>query len=144
MIWHLFFFFCGMEFELTALHLLGRHSTTWVTLTALFCVGCVQDRVLWTICLGWLWTVTLLISTSWVARFTGVSHWCPVVFFFFFKLRALSSCPQPFFCFFLRQSLYVKPRLVSNSQTSSLSLLNARITGMHHHTQLSYLFCFIA
>jgi hypothetical protein len=27
--------------------------------------------------LGWLWTSTLLISVSWVARITGVSHWCP-------------------------------------------------------------------
>jgi hypothetical protein len=30
---------------------------------------------LWTICLGWLWPVILLISASWVARITGVSHW---------------------------------------------------------------------
>jgi hypothetical protein len=27
-----------------------------------------------TICLGWLWTSILLISTSWVARITGMSH----------------------------------------------------------------------
>jgi hypothetical protein len=27
-----------------------------------------------TICLGWLWTVILLISASWVARITGVRH----------------------------------------------------------------------
>jgi hypothetical protein len=30
-----------------------------------------------TISLGWLWTVILLISASWVARITGVSHRCP-------------------------------------------------------------------
>jgi hypothetical protein len=30
-----------------------------------------------TICLGWLQTAILLISASWVARLTGVSHWCP-------------------------------------------------------------------
>jgi hypothetical protein len=26
---------------------------------------------------GWLWNLTLLISASWVARVTGVSHWLP-------------------------------------------------------------------
>jgi hypothetical protein len=34
-----------------------------------------RDRVFWTICLAWLWTTILLISASWVARITGVSHW---------------------------------------------------------------------
>jgi hypothetical protein len=33
-----------------------------------------QDRFSWTICLEWLQTVILLISASWVARITGVSH----------------------------------------------------------------------
>jgi hypothetical protein len=33
------------------------------------------DRVSWTICLGWLWTMNLLISASWVAKITDVSHW---------------------------------------------------------------------
>jgi hypothetical protein len=32
------------------------------------------DRVLQTICPDWLWTSILLISASWVARITGVSH----------------------------------------------------------------------
>jgi hypothetical protein len=32
------------------------------------------DRVLWTICPGWLRTMILLISASQVARITGVSH----------------------------------------------------------------------
>jgi hypothetical protein len=27
-----------------------------------------------TICLGWLWTIILLISAFWVARIIGVSH----------------------------------------------------------------------
>jgi hypothetical protein len=34
------------------------------------------DRLSQTICMGWLWTTVLLISASWVARVTGVSHWC--------------------------------------------------------------------
>jgi hypothetical protein len=33
-----------------------------------------RDRVLWTIWLGWLWTVILLISAPWVARIIGLSH----------------------------------------------------------------------
>jgi hypothetical protein len=36
-----------------------------------------QDRVSRTICPGWLRTVILLISASWVARITDVSHWHP-------------------------------------------------------------------
>jgi hypothetical protein len=39
-----------------------------------------QDRISWTICLGWLWTAILLISVSWVARIRGVSHQCLVIF----------------------------------------------------------------
>jgi hypothetical protein len=34
-----------------------------------------QDRVLWTICLGWLWNSILLISVFWVVRTIDVSHW---------------------------------------------------------------------
>jgi hypothetical protein len=40
----------------------------------LFCIGFFWDRVLCTICLGWLLIVVLLISASWVASITGVSH----------------------------------------------------------------------
>jgi hypothetical protein len=32
---------------------------------------------LWTICLGWPWTMILLMSASQVARIIGVSHQCP-------------------------------------------------------------------
>jgi hypothetical protein len=32
-----------------------------------------------TICLSWLWTVILLISSSWVARIISMSHWCLVI-----------------------------------------------------------------
>jgi hypothetical protein len=38
-----------------------------------------QDRVLWTICQGWLWTTVFLISASWVARIAGMSHQCPAI-----------------------------------------------------------------
>jgi hypothetical protein len=42
------------------------------------CDGYFWDRVLWTICPGKIvQTVILLISASWVARITGVSHQHP-------------------------------------------------------------------
>jgi hypothetical protein len=53
---------------------LNSGPTHWGIPPALFCVQCFQDRVLRTICLGWPWTVILLIYASWVARITGVSH----------------------------------------------------------------------
>jgi hypothetical protein len=40
-----------------------------------FCDEFFRERVLWTICPGWLRTVILLISASWVARITDVNHW---------------------------------------------------------------------
>jgi hypothetical protein len=49
-----------------------------------FCDGCFWDRVSRTIFLSWLRTVILRISASWVAKITGVSHWCPLFLFFFF------------------------------------------------------------
>jgi hypothetical protein len=41
---------------------LNSGPTPWATLPALFCVGFFGDRVLWTTCLGWLRTATLLSS----------------------------------------------------------------------------------
>jgi hypothetical protein len=41
------------------------------------CAGYFQDRVSKTICLGWPRTMILLISASWVAKMTGVSHLAP-------------------------------------------------------------------
>jgi ABC-type Fe3+ transport system permease subunit len=60
-----FFVVLGLEFRAFTL----SHSTSP------FCDGYFWDRVSWTICLSWLQTVILLISASWVARITGVSHW---------------------------------------------------------------------
>jgi hypothetical protein len=45
--------------------------------TSPFCDAYFQNRVLWTICLGWLWMAILLIAASWVVRIAGVSHWYP-------------------------------------------------------------------
>jgi hypothetical protein len=54
---------------------LNSRSTPGATPPALFCDGFFfWDRVSQTICLGWLQNVILLISASWVAKITGVSH----------------------------------------------------------------------
>jgi hypothetical protein len=74
----------GFEFEASCL--LGRHSTAWVTPPALFYVEYFQDRVSQTICLGWLQTMFLLISSSLIARITGLSHWCPALIKYFKNL----------------------------------------------------------
>jgi hypothetical protein len=49
-------------------------SGVW-TPPVLFCEGFFSNRVLQTICLGWLWTAVLLISASCVTSIAGVSHW---------------------------------------------------------------------
>jgi hypothetical protein len=60
------------------LHYWGLNPGTspWATPPALFCEGgfFFWDRVLWTVCPGWLQTTILLISAS--ARVIDVSHWC--------------------------------------------------------------------
>jgi hypothetical protein len=56
---------------------LNSGPTPSANLPALFLCGeFFQDKVLRTICPGWLRTAVLLISVSWVARTTGVSHHC--------------------------------------------------------------------
>jgi hypothetical protein len=54
---------------------LNSGPAPWATPPVLFRDGFFQDRVSWTICPSWLWTEILLISISWIARITGVSHW---------------------------------------------------------------------
>jgi hypothetical protein len=62
----LFFFFVILEFELRTFAL--SHSTSP------FLWRVFWDKVSQTICLGWLRTAVLLISTSWIVRITDVSH----------------------------------------------------------------------
>jgi hypothetical protein len=63
---------------------LSSGLTFWASLPALFFVMVfLRDRVLWTICLGWLQTLILLISVSWVVMIAGVSHQYPALFSFF-------------------------------------------------------------
>jgi hypothetical protein len=68
-----------------------------------FCIRYFWDRVLWTICWGWLWTMILLISASWVAGIIGVSYWGPVLLLLFSFLgtgdwtRVLTHTSQVFY-----------------------------------------------
>jgi hypothetical protein len=62
----LLFVFSVLGFELRAYT--SNHSTSP------FSEGFFWDRVSWIICPGWLQTMILLISASWVARITGESH----------------------------------------------------------------------
>jgi hypothetical protein len=66
-----FFFFLVLGLELRVF--------PWATPPSLFLWRVFQDRVSWTICLGCLWTKILLISISWVARITGMSHQHPAI-----------------------------------------------------------------
>jgi hypothetical protein len=60
---------CGTGVWTQGLHLEPLHQPFFV-------MGFVQDRVVWTICLGWPQTMILLSFVSWVARLTGVSPQC--------------------------------------------------------------------
>jgi hypothetical protein len=61
-----------LGFELGAYTL--SHSTNPLLWRVFF-----WGRGSWTIFLGWLWTVILLISASWVAGITGLSHLLPAL-----------------------------------------------------------------
>jgi hypothetical protein len=75
-----YIFFSVLGFELRANSL--SHSTSP------FFEGLLQDRILRTTCPGWLWTVILLISATWVTRVTGVSHhWCQATSVHFYSIN---------------------------------------------------------
>jgi hypothetical protein len=73
-----FFFLCSTGVWTQGLHLKSLYPS-------FFCDGFSWARVSWTICPVWLWTENFLISASWLARITGMSHWCLV------KLDSLHS-----------------------------------------------------
>jgi hypothetical protein len=63
-------FFVVLEFELRAYTL--SHSTSPFSWWIFFKIQSIK-----LFCLGWVQTAILLISASWVARITVVSHWHP-------------------------------------------------------------------
>jgi hypothetical protein len=60
------YLFCGTGAWTQGLHL--------EQLQPFFVIDFFQNRVSWTVCLDWLWTLILLIAASWVARIIDVSH----------------------------------------------------------------------
>jgi hypothetical protein len=69
---------------------LNSGPTPWATpLPALFFF---RHRVPQTIFPGWLWTVILLISASWIARITGVSHQHPAHYLHFIDEKLRFGC----------------------------------------------------
>jgi hypothetical protein len=74
-------FFLFIYFAVLGLNL---GPSPWATPPSplLFCAGFFWDRILQTICLGWLQTMILLISASWVGRMTGVSYHSPAYFWY--------------------------------------------------------------
>jgi hypothetical protein len=76
------FDYCSLSFTVLGLELRAytlNHSTS-TFMWRMF------SRVWWTICLGWLWTLILLISASWVARIIIVSHRNPSWLLFSIKI----------------------------------------------------------
>jgi hypothetical protein len=75
---HIFKFFCvgGTGAWPQGLHLEPLHRPFFV-------MGIFEIGSHGSICLGWLQTAILLISSSWVARITGVSHQGPTMYFNF-------------------------------------------------------------
>jgi hypothetical protein len=70
---------------------LNSGPTPWVTPPALFCNGLfLRCGLVSYFSLGWLRTSIFLISASWVARITGMSHQCPVLFFLNYKIMVIS------------------------------------------------------
>jgi hypothetical protein len=72
---------------------LNTGPTSRATSPALFCDGYFQDRISWTIFPDWLWTEILLISASWVARITGMSHQHLATFWKFDRYSLSASSP---------------------------------------------------
>jgi hypothetical protein len=76
-----FFFFGGtgvwiqsLTIVMQMLYHLNYSASQFVCVCVCVSVCVCFDRVLRTICQGWLWTVILLFSASWVARNIGVGH----------------------------------------------------------------------
>jgi hypothetical protein len=84
-------------------------------------MGFFQDRVSKTICLGWLWTMILLISASWVARITDVSTgaWLKVPIFMLAHLVGILQ--------YLLRSKYLCQRNKYSQKTRTCREFNAAL-----------------
>jgi hypothetical protein len=79
-----FFFLVGLGFEVRAIKFAKQMLYCSSHASSPFCSDYFGDGVLRTICLCWPWPLILLISTSQVARITGVNHWCLARLIFLF------------------------------------------------------------
>jgi hypothetical protein len=84
-----FFFLVGLGFEVRASCLQSRHSTAWAIPPVHFALVILEIGVSWG--LSWPQIAILPISSSQVARITGVSHRCLANFFL--KLLVASARP---------------------------------------------------
>jgi hypothetical protein len=75
----IFYHFYRTNIYLFIFQYCGLHSgpTPWATPSALFCEGIFPEiGSWWTMCLGWLQIVKLLISASWVAKIADINIVC--------------------------------------------------------------------
>jgi hypothetical protein len=103
---------------------LNSGLSPWATLPALFLWRVFWNKVLWIICPVWFQTAILLISTSWVARITGISHWHPPPSWFKKKKnpqKTVSHCLQQ----------YQKPVKISNNCRVFLNRLAGPSLTLH-------------
>jgi hypothetical protein len=104
-----FFFFWGTGAWTQGLYLKPLHQP-------FFCDGFFWDRILPTICRGWLRTAIFLISASWGVRITGVSHQHLAKMLLFFFLSSTGVWTQDLTLARLaRQALYHLSHSASHS-----------------------------
>jgi hypothetical protein len=119
---HLFIYFDNTGVWTQGLHLELLHQPYF------FFNGCFWDRVSQTICPGWLWIAILLISASWVAGITDVSHWCPAGLWFLRRAEPRTSPPL----FLLLSSPVIISETRSNRPKSALERLQSRAGILSH------------
>jgi hypothetical protein len=68
------FVYVVLKFQPRSSCLLPSWPTAWATKPAPFCFAYFQHRVSRIIFQGWLWTLFVLNSDSWVARITGMTY----------------------------------------------------------------------
>jgi hypothetical protein len=123
---------------------LNSGPTPWASPPALFMKGFFfffEIGSHGTICPGWLWNTILLVSASWVARITGVSHWRLTMFLFFlvvlgFELGALylQSRHSITWPSSLVQKLIWRINMIMIHISGQIVACQSSLT-VHHHTE---------
>jgi hypothetical protein len=120
------YFLVGLQFGIQGFALTKQVLYCLDQTSCPFCSGYFGDRVLWTICRGWPWTMILPMLASQVGRITGVSHQCSAHLIFFFSFCfCIGIWIQ---CFvFERQVLYH----LSRTSSSQLPFLRDSLISVH-------------